>query len=138
MPNSIFLFYSSFSSLRTKSLELLLLRQEILGPGLAGLAAKDKHGRQLPVGGDVPRGGDTLVNKRVVVLQVGTEALGLERGPHGELQHAGRLGGPGGEAVGVEGVLFLHAVDDLLVFVEEHLFWEKCQLSLVAYCLIGI
>lgn len=55
------------------------------------------------------------------MLQVRTQAFGLEGGPHGELQHGVRVGGPGGKAVGVKGELLLHAVDDFLVFEEEDL-----------------
>lgn len=110
-----------FFLLSTKGLELVLLRKEVLGTGLTSLATKDEHGGQLPVRGDLPLGSDALVDERVVVLQVGAETFGLEGGPDSELQHGGGVGGPGGEAVGVDGELLLHAVDDLLVFVEEDL-----------------
>lgn len=55
------------------------------------------------------------------MLEVRTQAFGLEGGPHGELQHGVRVAGPGGEAVGVEGEFLLHAVDDFLIFEEEDL-----------------
>lgn len=56
------------------------------------------------------------------MLEVGTKTFGLERGPDGELQHGVRVCGPDGEAVGVDGELLLHAVDDFLVFEEENLY----------------
>ena len=56
------------------------------------------------------------------MLQVGSETLSLESDPEGVLQHGVRLRGPDGEAVGVESELFLHALDDGLVFEEEDLF----------------
>ena len=55
------------------------------------------------------------------MLQARAEALELERRPHGELVHGRRLGAPGGEAVGVDGELVLHAADDGAVGVEEDL-----------------
>lgn len=55
------------------------------------------------------------------MLQVSAETFSLEGSPDSILQHGGGVGGPSGEAVGVDGELFLHAVDDLLVFVEEDL-----------------
>lgn len=55
------------------------------------------------------------------MLQVGAEALELERGPDGELVHGGALGGPDGEAVRVEGELVLHAFDGGFIGVEEDL-----------------
>lgn len=71
------------------------------------------------------------------MLQVGAEPFGLEGGPDGELQHGGGVAGPDGEAVGVEGELFLHGVDDLLVFVEEDLFcevgWVSCAFGTMRF-----
>lgn len=107
--------------LRTKALELLVHGQEVLGSGLASLSTKNQLGLQLPVGGDLPLGGDAVVDERVVVLEVGAQALGLERGPDSVLQHGVRMGRPEGEAIGIDGELLLHAVDDFLVFEEEYL-----------------
>lgn len=56
------------------------------------------------------------------MLQVGSQALGLERRPHRELQHAVRLARPDRELVRVQRELLLHRVDDVLVLEEEDLF----------------
>lgn len=113
--------------LSAEALVLLLKGQEVFGTGLARLATKDQLGSELPVGRDTPLGGDALVDQWVVVLEVGAQTLGLESGPDGELQHGVRVGGPGGEAVGVDGELLLHLVDDLLVFVEEDLHGKELR-----------
>ena len=55
-------------------LELLLTR-------LAGTATKDQLRPQLPLERDAPVLSGLLVDDGVVVLQVGAEALGLERNP---------------------------------------------------------
>ena len=57
----------------------------LLGAGLASAAAKDELGVELPGGGDLPGLGDLGVDQGVIVLEVGTETLGLESGPDGEL-----------------------------------------------------
>lgn len=107
------------SGLSTSDLEGLREGQVVLGASLAGTAAEDELGRQLPVGGDFPLGGDALVDEGVVMLEVGAEALGLEGGPGGELQDGGAVLGPGREAVLVEGELLLHGADDGGVDEEE-------------------
>jgi hypothetical protein len=61
------------------------------------------------------------------VLQVGAEAFELEGGPDGDLVHGGALGGPDGEAVGLEGELVLHAFDGGFIGVEEDLFQRVSQ-----------
>ena len=66
----------------------LLEREEILGTGLAGAAADDELGVELPAGGDVPLGGDALVDEGVVVLERRAKALGLESGPDDVLEDA--------------------------------------------------
>ncbi|KUI71595.1 hypothetical protein VM1G_11752 [Cytospora mali] len=77
-----------------EGLELALDGGEGLLASLAGLAAEDELGAELPALGDVPLGDDLGVDQGVVVLEVGTETLGLEGGPDGELQHGvGDLGG---------------------------------------------
>ena len=81
-------------------------------------AAEDKLGPERPLLGDVPLVLDALVDDGVVVLEVGTEALGLEGHPQGVLVHGRRVLGPGGEVVGVEGKLLLESVDGLGVFEE--------------------
>lgn len=96
--------------------------QEVLGAGLGGAPADDELGVELPAERDAPLGRHALVDQRVVVLQVGPQALGLERRPHRELQHAVRLARPDRELVRVQRELLLHRVDDVLVLEEEDLF----------------
>lgn len=62
----------------------------LLGAGLAGATAEDELGIELPGGGDLPGLGDLGVDEGVVVLEVGTETLGLESGPDGELLLRGK------------------------------------------------
>ena len=90
--------------LSTVGLEQLLNRLESLVTGLAGPATKDELGAELPVGGDLPLLGDLGINDGVVVLEVGTETLGLESNPDGELEHGVALGGPDGESFWGDGV----------------------------------
>lgn len=102
---------SSHINSNTKNLKPLLDRLEGLLPGLALLLPKHQLRIQLPVLVDAPRRLHLLVDERVVVLQVGAEALGLQRRPHGQLRHAVALHGPGREAVRVDGVRVLDLLD---------------------------
>lgn len=104
---------------RTKDLDTVLERLKLLVAGLAGAAPKDQLGIQPPGPGQAPGGSDLVVDERVVVLEVGAEALEPEGGPEEQLLHAGALGGPGGEAVGVRWERDLHALDDVVVLEEE-------------------
>lgn len=97
----------------------LLERLEGLVAGLAGAAAEDELGLEAPLLGDVPVRLDLLVDDGVVVLQVGAEALGLERDPQGVLVHGARVLAPLGELVGVEREAVLEVVDGVGVFEEE-------------------
>lgn len=54
------------------------------------------------------------------MLQVGAQALELQRGPDEQLLHAQGVDGPGGEAVGVEGELVLQGLCGRGVLEEEH------------------
>lgn len=108
--------------LSAEDLEALLDGLEVLGASIAGLAAEDELGVELPAVGDAPLAGDLGVDERVVVLQVGAEALGRQGRPDYVLEHGVRLQRPDGELVAVQGVLFLHRVDDVLVLEEENLF----------------
>lgn len=67
-----------------KDLEAVLQGRESLLARLRGRDAKDQLSVELPRGRQVPLLLDLLVNERAVVLQVGTEALGLQSGPDWE------------------------------------------------------
>ena len=54
-------------------------------------------------------------------MQVGAEALGLERRPERELQHRVGLVRPDRETVRVQREVLLHLVDHVLVLEEENL-----------------
>lgn len=115
---------SLFQNLSAKDLDALVDGDERLVAGLVALlAAKDELGVELPVRRDVPLRGDLLVDERVVVLQVGAQALGLEGDPQRVLQHGVGLGRPQGELVGVHGEGGLLLLDRLRVLEEEDLFW---------------
>lgn len=118
-------------SLSTEDLESLAQILERLRTRLPSLSTKHQLRVQLPAGRNIPRSLHLLVNNWVVVLQVGTESLGLERSPDGELAHAVGLRRPDGELVGVDAVGFLHAADDGAVFEEEDLVGRvsECLLS---------
>lgn len=83
---------------------LLVNRSRGLGDGA------ERHLRlQHPAERQTEFGGDRLVDQRVVVLQGCAKPLLGERGPHGELQHAGGITGESGEvrSVGREVLLQL-------------------------------
>lgn len=107
--------------LSAENLELLLQRRERLLTSLSSTSAKHELSVQLPFLGELPGFSDFGVHERIVVLEVGAETFGLESDPQGVLQHAARLRGPDGEAVGVDGELGLHALDNGLIFEEEDL-----------------
>ena len=95
-------------------LELLLTR-------LAGTATKDQLRPQLPLERDAPVLSGLLVDDGVVVLQVGAEALGLERNPQRVLVHGVGVLAPVAEVVGVQGEGLAQVLDWLGRFVEEDL-----------------
>lgn len=97
-PTCVCVYVCTHFFSRTKDLDTVLERLKLLVAGLAGAAPKDQLGIQPPGPGQAPGGGDLVVDDRVVVLEVGAEALELEGGPEEQLLHAGALGGPGGEA----------------------------------------
>lgn len=96
--------------LNTEALEPLLKGIERLLTSGSGRGTEDELGAELPICVDLPLSGDLLVDKGVVVLEVAAESLGLEGGPQHELVHAVAVGGPGWEAVGVDGELVLHGL----------------------------
>jgi hypothetical protein len=100
---------------------LAINRLELLLPWLAAAAAKDQLRLEAPLLRDPPDFLGFGVDERVVVLQVGAGALGLEREPQRILVHGGRVLGPDGELVGVEGEGLLQGVDGLGVLEEEDL-----------------
>lgn len=93
------------SFLSAKDLDTLINALEGLLTSLTVPVAKDELGVELPGDRDLPGFGNLLVDDRVVVLEVGTETLGLEGGPEEELLDGVGLVGPDGEAVGVDGEL---------------------------------
>jgi hypothetical protein len=95
-------------------LELLLAR-------LASAATKDKLRPELPLKRDAPVLSSLLVDDGVVVLQVGAEALSLERNPEGVLVHGVGVLGPVAEVVCVEGEGLAEILDGLGSFIEEDL-----------------
>ena len=77
-------------------LKFLLLRLPLGLP-------KHQLGLQAPFGGHLPLIVHPLVDDGVVVLQVASEPVRLQRGPDDVLGHAGRVLGPLGELVRVDG-----------------------------------
>lgn len=75
----------------------------LLLAGLAGAAAKDQLGPELPGDGNVPALSGLGVDERVVVLQVCAKALGLESDPQRILVHCVCLVGPIAKVVCVDG-----------------------------------
>lgn len=99
----------------------LLQRLELLLACLSGAPAEDELSPQLPVLGDLVGILDLLVDDGVVVLEVGTEALGLERNPGGILVHGGGVLAPVTEVVSVEREGLAQVLDGLGVLEEEDL-----------------
>ena len=94
---------------------------ELLLTGLAGTATKDQLRPQLPLERDAPVFSGLLVDDGVVVLEVGTEALSLERNPCGVLVHGRSVLGPVAEVVCVEREGLAEVLDRLGVFEEKDL-----------------
>ena len=99
----------------------LLNGLELLLAGLACTSTKDELGTELPLLGDLPLLLSTLVDNGVVVLEVGAEALSLERNPGGVLVHGRCVLGPVAEVVCVEREGLAEVLDGLGVFEEEDL-----------------
>jgi hypothetical protein len=95
-------------------LELFLAR-------LARASTKHQLAPQLVGQGDVPVLRRFLVDDGVVVLQVGTETLRLERDPKSVLVHGVGVFGPVAKVVGVEGKSLSEVLSRFGVFVEEDL-----------------
>ncbi len=64
------------------------------------------------------------------MLEVCAKTLGFESSPDGELVHGVGLGGPGWEAVGVQGEFLLHGGDSAAGFEEEDLLVQVLANSL--------
>lgn len=97
---------------------------ERLGRLLARVAlasAEDQLRLELPVAGDLPLLLDAGVRDRVVVLQVGAEALLLQGNPQRQLVHGRGVLAPLRELVGEKSVRLLQLVDGGGVFEEEDL-----------------
>jgi hypothetical protein len=94
---------------------------ELLLAWLTSTAAEDKLSSQLPVERDVPLLSSLLVDDGVVMLQVGTEALSLERDPQCVLVHGVGVLGPVAEVVSIERERLAEVLDGLRVLVEENL-----------------
>ena len=73
-----------------------------------------------PAGRQTEFGGDRLVDQRVVMLQGCAKPLLGERGPHGELQHAGGITGESGEVRSVGREVLLQLLGHVGVVVEQH------------------
>lgn len=94
---------------------------ELLLASLAIAATKDQLAPELPVKRDAPLLCCTLVDDRVVVLEVGTEAFGFKRNPESVLVHGVAVLRPVAEVLCVGRKPFAEVVDGLGVFVEEDL-----------------
>jgi hypothetical protein len=108
-------------NLSTVNLESLLNWLESLLAGLGNWGTNDQLGLQLPGLWNAPDALDLGIDQWVVVLEVGTETLGLEGSPDGVLVHAVGLGSPDWESVGVDGELVLEFLDGSSVIEEEDL-----------------
>lgn len=115
-PGALLLSPMNKQPLPKSLLELLLAR-------LTATATKHQLAPELPLERDAPVLRRLLVNDGVVVLQVGAEALGLERDPQSVLVHGVGVLGPVAEVVRVEGEGLAEVFDGLGGFVEEDLRW---------------
>jgi hypothetical protein len=75
-------YYAGSICFFAENLEAVLDRSKGLLARLRGRGTEDQLGVQLPGSRDVPGLGDLLINQRAVVLQVGTETLGLKGNPN--------------------------------------------------------
>src|SRR5690606_164445 len=81
----------------------------------------ERHlGAEFPRGRNVPGLGNFLIDQWVVVLEAGPDVCIGQCGPDRMLCHAARLFGPDREVVGGEREVFLKALNDILVFVEQN------------------
>jgi hypothetical protein len=103
-------------------LESLFQIVELFLTGLTSGSAEHHLCAELPVLGHIPRLLDTGVDQGVVVLEVGAETFGLQGSPGNVLRHTVGVDSPGGELVGVERELLLHAFDNSAVDEEEDLY----------------
>ena len=107
----------------------LLEGLELLGARLACAATNDQLSAELPLKRHLPVLLDLLVDNRVVVLQVGTEALGLEGDPEGVLVDGGCVLGPVAKVVGVLRESLAKGLYGLGVFEEEDLEMKRILVS---------
>lgn len=107
--------------LRAVDEDSLLEGLELLLSRLAGAAAKDELGSELPLLRNLPLLLGALIHNGVVVLEVGTEALSLQRGPQSVLVHGRGVLGPVTEVVCVDGERLAEVLDGLGVLEEKNL-----------------
>jgi len=74
-------YYAISICLFAENLEAILNRSESLLARLRSRSTKDQLSIQLPRSREVPGLSDLLIDQRAVVLQVGTETLGLKGDP---------------------------------------------------------
>ena len=75
---------------------------ELLLAGLACASTEDQLTPKLPLQGNAPFLSSLLVDDGVVVLQVGTKALGFQGDPESVLVHGVRVFRPVAKVVGIE------------------------------------
>jgi hypothetical protein len=97
-----------------QGLKLLLAR-------ISHLATKHQLCAELPLERDLVVLLHLLVDDRVVMLKVGTEAFGLKGHPQGVLVHGVGVLGPVAKVMCVDGELLAQVLDGLGVFEEEDL-----------------
>jgi hypothetical protein len=116
-------YFSQLSALllRTVYKEPLFKRLEFLGAGLASSSTKHQLSPKLPVKRDVPVLLGLAIDDRVIVLQIGAAAGGLQRSPSGILVHSGSMLRPDGEVIRIERECLLELLDGHGVLEEENL-----------------
>ena len=105
--------------LSTEDLHALIDGLEALLTGRCANTTEDELSVKLPAGGQLPLARNALVDQRVVVLKVGTEALELEGSPGKVLLDGVALGSPTVELLSVGLELVLVLMDSVLVVEEE-------------------
>ena len=107
--------------LRAVDEDPLLEGLELFLSWLAGAATEDELGSELPLLGDLPLLLGTLVDNGVVVLEVGTKALGLQGCPQSVLVHGRGVLGPVTKVVRVDGEGLAEVLDGLGILEEKNL-----------------
>lgn len=112
--------YNNPRHLSAKGLDELINRQLILGLRLLSTPTKYKLSIQSPRLGELPSLSNLVVDERVVMLQVGAEAISLKGSPDQALVHGSRLRGPVGEFIGIEGKLLLELLGGVFFGEEQN------------------